>query len=148
MLPEILDPKLAQGLLDMSRQSYKNRYKNDLFSINLKRKLRLDLWHEPGVHKCPLCGKEMDNKGDHLFRCRNISKTAMHNKWKLGLNQLLQEILPLVKLIRSPTTVRDEQRGLVRKLKNTKVCPGDISFRIDHYLDETYWRTPLQRILI
>ena len=72
----------------------------------------------------------------------------MHNRWKLGLNQLLQEILPLVKLIRFPTTVCDEQRGLVQKLKNTKVCPGDVSFRIDHYLDETYWRTPLQRILI
>ena len=69
MLPEILDPELAQGLLDMSRQSYRNRYKNDLFSINLKHKLRLvDLWHEPGVHKCPLCGAVMDNKGDHLFR--------------------------------------------------------------------------------
>ena len=56
--------------------------------------------------------------------------------------------VPLVKLVRSPSTVRDEQRGLVRKLKNTKVCPADVSFRIDHYLDETHWRTPLQRLLI
>ena len=43
MLPEILDPKLAQGLLDMSRQSHKNRYKNNLFGINIKRKLHVDL---------------------------------------------------------------------------------------------------------
>ena len=72
----------------------------------------------------------------------------MHNRWKDGFRKLLQETLPLVKLIRSQSTVRDEQRGLVRKMKNTKMCPGDVSFRIDHYLGEKEWRTPLQRLLI
>ena len=43
MIPEILDPKLVQGLLDMSRSCYKKRFKNDLFGINLKQKLRLDI---------------------------------------------------------------------------------------------------------
>ena len=112
----------------MSRQSHKNRYKNDLFSINIKRKLHVNLWHGPRAHKYSLCGITIDNKGDHLFRCSRISKTAMHDRWKFGLQQLLQKILPLVKLMRSPSTFRDEQRGLVRKLKNTKVCPGDVSF--------------------
>ena len=43
MIPEILDSKLVQGLLDMCRSCPKNRYKNKLFGINLKRKLRLNL---------------------------------------------------------------------------------------------------------
>ena len=72
----------------------------------------------------------------------------MHDQWRDGLSKLLQEILPLVKLTRSPTTVRDEQKGIVRKLKSTRFCPADISFRIDHSLDEQMWRTPLQRLLI
>ena len=71
----------------------------------------------------------------------------MHDKWRDGIKKILEDILPLVKLIRSPTTIRDEQKGLVQKLKNTKLRPADISFRIDHYLGESEWRTPLQRLL-
>ena len=132
----------------MSRLFPQNRLKNKLFNINLKRKLRLDLWHEPGAHKCPLCGRDTDRKGDHLFRCTKISKIHLHNQWQDGLRELLKEILPLVKLTRSPTTVRHEQKGIVRKLKNTRFCPADISFRIDHSLDKQMWRTPLQRLLM
>ena len=112
-----------------------------------KAKLRLNLWHEPGRHKCPMCGMEVDKKGDHYYRCNRVSKTPMHDKWRDGIKKILEDILPLVKLIRSPTTVRDEQKGLVRKLKNTRFRPADISFRIDHYLGESEWRTSLQRLL-
>ena len=48
MLPEILDSKFAQGLLDLSRLHPQNRYKNELFSACLKRKLHIDLWHGTG----------------------------------------------------------------------------------------------------
>ena len=71
----------------------------------------------------------------------------MHDQWRDGLRALMQEILPLVNLIRSKTTVREEQRGLVRKLKNTRVRPADISFRVDHSLGESHWRTPIQSLL-
>ena len=147
MLPELLDRKFAMGLLDMSRLHPQNRYKNELFNVCLKRKLRIDLWHGTGRHECPICRKEMDLKGDHLYSCSRISKTPMHDRWRDGVKGILEEILPLVKLIRSPSTIRREQKGLVRKLKNTRFRPGDISFRIDHYLGETEWRTPLQRLL-
>ena len=89
----------------------------------------------------------MDLKGDHLYICSRVSKTPMHDKWRDGIKGILEDILPLVKLIRSPSTIRREQKGLVRKLKNTRFRPGDISFRIDHYLGEAEWRTPLQRLL-
>ena len=147
MIPELLDSKLVQGLLDMSRSNPKNRYKNDLFGINLKRKLRLDIWPGNSAIVCPLCKKAMDRKGDHFFRCKRISKTPMHDQWRDGLRALMQEILPLVSLIRSKTTVRDKQRGLVRKLKNTRVRPADISFRVDHSLGKSHWRTPIQTLL-
>ena len=67
MIPELLDSKLVQGLLDMSRSNPKNRYKNDLFGINLKRKLCLDIWPGNNAIVCPLCKKPMDRKGDQLF---------------------------------------------------------------------------------
>ena len=108
MLPEILDSKMVLGLLEMSRLHPQNRYKNELFGVCLKRKLRLNLWHEPGRHKCPICGKEVDKKGDHYYRCNRVSKTPMHDKWRDGIKKILEDILPLVKLIRFSTTVRDE----------------------------------------
>ena len=35
----------------------------------------------------------------------------------------------------------------MRKLKNTRVRPADISFRVDHSLGESHWRTPIQSLL-
>ena len=42
MINEILDPKYVQQMLDMSRIFAKNRLKNNLFCVSLKRKLRLN----------------------------------------------------------------------------------------------------------
>ena len=43
-IDDILDNKLGQGLLDMSRIPEENRLDNKIFSVMLKRKLRLNLY--------------------------------------------------------------------------------------------------------
>ena len=65
----------------------------------------------------------------------------MHNSIRDGLARLLEELLPLVKLIGSPTAILKEPRGIIRGLPNTR--PFDISILFDHLLGESAWRTPL-----
>lgn len=67
MIDEIFDPKYVEGMLDMSQIFTNNRLKNNLFCVSLKHKLRLSFWREPGDLKCPLCGKPIDKKRDHIF---------------------------------------------------------------------------------
>ena len=55
----------------------------------------------------------------------------MHDKWRDSLKQLFWNIFPLVKLIHSPTTVRDEQQGLVRTDRNKKAFHGVEGFVIE-----------------
>ena len=145
MIDEILDPKMGMALVDMSRIPHENRMKNDRFAINLKRKLRLDLWPGTGELRCPLCKCEFDRKGDHLFRC-DFNKTRMHHDFNKGWIKIAKKILPIVNLVSSETAVREEQPGLVRPLKQTQVKPFDSHFRIDHNLDDRTWHTPLTAI--
>ena len=58
MLEDVLDRKMSMAMIDMSRIPLRNRWKNDLFTILLKRKLRLDLWSSSD---CPLC-KQTDRR--------------------------------------------------------------------------------------
>ena len=142
MLPELLDPKYGMGLLDCSRIYPENRLKNDLFSINLKRKLRLDLWPGTGPLKCPLCKNDFDRKGDHLFRCK-FNKIRMHNGHNKGFSSICKKVMPLLKLVSSPTDIETEPSNMIRPLKGTRNKPFDTFFPVDHSLEDRTWRTPV-----
>jgi hypothetical protein len=109
----------------------------------LKRKLRLPLWPGTELPIC-FCGKRMDQYGDHCLSCQRHCKTPMHNSIRDGLARLLEEILPLVRLIGSPTAIQKEPRGIIKALPNTR--PFDFSILFDHLLDESAWRTPLFKL--
>ena len=70
----------------------------------------------------------------------------MHNQWRDGSEEVHQEILSLVKLVRSKASTENEQNCLIHSLKSSKVAPMDVAFIVDHYLGESLWKTPLFRI--
>ena len=88
-LNEILQPSTAKSLLEMSRTNASHRQKNQNFEINLKQKLRLELWPQEDVVTCK-CGQRMDLFGDHAFCCTHISKITMSNETRDSIIRLLK----------------------------------------------------------
>ena len=144
---DILHPNLAQGMLDMPRLNEKYHLENDVFSIMLKRKLRLPLYPGKGKLKCPKCKQNFDRFGDHLFRCKPCNKSQMHDGWRDGCEKIVcKEILPLVKLIKNENYTENEEEKLIPSLQNTNIKPFDLSFKVDKHIGEAYYKSPLQRI--
>ena len=142
-LREILQPSTSKSLLEMSRMDTAHRQKPDNFEINLKRKLRLELWPEDDVTMCS-CGQIMDNFGDHAFCCKTNVKTTMHNEIRDGIFNLFKRILPTAKLISTATAVEKELEQLLPLAPSLR--PFDVSVKLDHLLGDQVWRTPLNRI--
>jgi hypothetical protein len=57
----------------------------------------------------------------------------------------MQRILPIVKMIDSPTQVETEVHNIVPS-SLPRLKPFDLSIRLDHSLDTRCWRTPYNRI--
>ena len=145
-IDDILDNKLGQGLLDMSRIPEENRLENTIFSIMLKRKLRLNLYPGTGKLICPKCKQHFDRKGDHLFRCKHMSKTIMSNQWRDKTVDICKDILPLVGLITNASEIETEEKKLVTSLRNTRIAPMDMSFNVSHSTGDSCFRCPLDKI--
>jgi len=79
----------------MSRAEPSHRQNNQNFDINLKHKLRLELWPEDDVVTCA-CMPRMDRFGDHAFCYSHVKKTAMSNEIRDGIMHLFKRILPTV----------------------------------------------------
>ena len=127
----------------MSRTDASHRQKNQNFEINLKRKLRLELWPQEDVVTCK-CGQRMDRFGDHAFCCTHISKTTMSNEIRDGIIRLLKTILLTVRMISTTTAVEKELSQLLRRVPTIR--PFDLSIKLDHLLCDSAWRSPLNRI--
>jgi len=146
---DILHPNLAQGLLDMPRLDENNRLDNQIFSIMLKRKLRIPLYNTNEQLICPKCKQHFDVYGDHLFKCLKCvkHKKNTHNKWRDDVEKhVMKDILPLVQLIDKPSETENEKEKCIPSLRNTKIKPFDLSFRVNKNIGETYYKSPLQRI--
>ena len=141
-LGEIIQRGTAKSLLDMPRSDPANRQPNANFAINLKRKLRLELWPASDVVFCRTCGKQMDHFGDHTLCCHN--KTIMHNEIRDGIIRVLKRVLQTAKLIGSPTQVEREPRRILPTHSSLK--PFDLAIRICHLLIDGSWRCPWKRI--
>jgi len=74
-LLEILQPRTSKSLIEMCRAEPSHRQKNENFHINLKRKLRLELWPDDDVVTCA-CGQRMDRFGDHAFCYSHVKKNT------------------------------------------------------------------------
>ena len=146
---DILHPNLAQGLLDMPRLDNNNRLDNQIFSTILKRKLRIPLYQTNDQLICPRCKQHFDVYGDHLFKCIKCvpNKKITHNKWRDDVEKhVMKDILPLVKLIDKPSETENEKTKCIPSLRNTKIKPFDLSFKVNKNIGESYYRSPLRRI--
>ena len=63
--------------------------KSKNFQINLKHKLRLELWPDEEMVICAY-GQQMDIWGDDVFYCTIITKTTMTNESRDEIIRLLQ----------------------------------------------------------
>ena len=52
----------------------------------------------------------------------------------------------MVKLVKSPNEVESQKKKLVRSLRNTRTAPFDVSFKINHYIGESHFKSPLKRV--
>ena len=97
----------------MSRSDVENRQTIGNFVINLKRKLRLELWPNDEVVTCA-CGQRMDAWGDHAFGCTVVTKTTItSNDIRDGLIKLLRRLLTTVRLIANDSQVEQEVPSLL-----------------------------------
>ena len=141
-LGDLLDPKMAASLMDLSRTTVSNRRRDDDFRCMLKRKLRLPLWNDLETVTC-FCGKVMDAFGDHCLSCRRHCKTTMHNHIRDGLWELLKYVFPLARLCSTETSVDREPLNIVRGLPQLR--PFDISVFYDPMVVNSPWRTSITR---
>ena len=79
VLSKILIASSSYPIIGMSRSVPSHRRPNNLFIINLKMKLYLELFHPSNCPSC-LCGKTIDPFGMHTFYCTRVSKKIIHDR--------------------------------------------------------------------
>eukprot|EP00956_Cyclotella_meneghiniana_P043801 scaffold288090_cov76-Cyclotella_meneghiniana.AAC.3 len=84
VLPGILDRRTSMALMTMSRLEERQRVKNNIFTIALKRKLRIKIFDNEHHHVCK-CTKPIDDYGDHFLGCPICHKTTASNGIRDGI---------------------------------------------------------------
>ena len=81
----------------MSRSNPTHRKPNDIFIINLKMKLHLELFDLGNCPQCK-CGSTIDPFGQHIFCCRRVSKKVAHDRISIrdGMAPFVRTILILI----------------------------------------------------
>ena len=114
-LSEILIASSSYPILGMSRSIPSHRRPNDLFIINLKMKLYLELF-EPSTCPTCLCGATIDVFGMHTFCCRRVSKRMMHDRIRDDTAAVLCKVLKSAQIIGSGSRVDIEPKRTVVEL--------------------------------
>ena len=141
-MEDLLEPRMASSLVDMSRLEPKNRRQNGEFTVMLKRKLRLPLWPK---ERCQCsCGKVRDVFGDHVLSCNKHCKTPMHNNIRNGFFTLMKKLCLKVKFTSSEVMVEKEPERVLPELPS--LSPFDVAVTLDHMLNKQTWQTDLKMI--
>ena len=91
-LDEILISSSSYTLIAMSHINPLHRKPNDIFMINLKMKLHLELFPPDNCPKCA-CGLTIDPFAKHIFSCCRVSKMVFHNQVRDGCAPVLKDVL-------------------------------------------------------
>jgi hypothetical protein len=143
-LPALMNKRSSMALMTMSRSNEANRIKNHTFKTAIQQKLRLPVLDCHQEYRCK-CGLLLDAFGDYCLGCKVNHKTKASNGIRDEITKVFQRILPIIKMIDSPTQVEMElHNNIVPSLPRLK--PFDLSIRLDHSLDTRCWRTPYSRI--
>jgi hypothetical protein len=92
LLPSILSPQTSYPLIGMCRSVASHRLPPWIFTLCMKRKLRLPILDDAPRRKCA-CGRHPDKFGDHAFQCTRICKIGVHNNIRNGLPLVLTPAL-------------------------------------------------------
>jgi hypothetical protein len=95
------------------------------FQLALLRKLRLPL--SQIRNKC-LCGRPIDQYGDHFFSCLRFSKLLLHNRIRDTFFQVFKSLAPLADLTISKADVALEPTGLLPAYPTLR--PADVALRL------------------
>ena len=76
LLSELLITSSSYLIIGMSRNIPSHRRSNDLFLVNLKMKLHLELYHHFNRPTC-ICGTVIDPHDMHTFCCMRVSNWGM-----------------------------------------------------------------------
>ena len=125
-LQDILIPESSFPIIGMSRSLPHHRLPNELFIIQLKLKLHLEIFHPNNCPTC-LCGKKVDPHSQHIFSCVNVSKIAMHNYIRDASALPLTRLLKTANIIGPGSKVHVEPKNVIPQLPGAR--PFDISFR-------------------
>ena len=135
ILPGALSPHMSYPLIHMSRSNVKHRLSNFDFTIMLKRKLVLPIYHPASAPVCK-CGTTHDIYGHHHFCCVRISKKAAHNYInEYGLQPALQQVLPTAGIITTSSTVQTEAPHHITN--QPLLRPFDIEYQPNHTLGDS-----------
>ena len=126
ILSEILITSSSLPIIGMCRSNPTHRRPPDLFLINLKMKLHLELF-EPTLCPTCLCGETIDPFAMHTFCCRRVSKMAMHNRIVEDQAPFLQQILLTGGIIGKSSMMYVEPKNTVADLPGLR--PFDSMFR-------------------
>ena len=110
----------------MSRSIPSHRRPNDLFLINLKQKLHLEIHHPTHCPTC-VCGQQIDPHSMHIFCCQRVSKMLTHHRTRDGAEGPLGHLLITAGIISSKTQVENEPKRTVPSLSNAR--PHDLAWR-------------------
>jgi hypothetical protein len=131
LLPSILSPHMSYPLTGMNRSNPLHRLPNWMFSIAIKRKLRLPVYSTQNTPTCT-CSQIHDKWGDHAFKCRHISKKSAHDiirdTWATGL----QPALSTAGYIKTTTKLDVERRNI--HTSDIGAQPFDFSFDPDPHI--------------
>ena len=125
LLPSILSPQTSYPLNGMCRSFAPNRLAPWIFTICMKRKLRLPLFDSTTKPFC-ICGRRPDRYGDHVFQCKRICKIGVHNNIRNGLPSALTPALSTAGYLLPTSRFQVEPMLHLRSDPNAR--PFDIAF--------------------
>jgi hypothetical protein len=110
----------------MCRSIATNRLAPWIFTICMKRKLRLPLFDNTTKPFC-ICGRRPDRYGDHVFQCKRICKIDVHNNIRNGLPSALTPALSTAGYL-LPTSQFRVVEPMLHLRSDPNARPFDISF--------------------
>jgi hypothetical protein len=128
LLPSILSPQTSYPLIGMNRSNPSHRLPNWSFTIATKRKLQLPIFDHNNPPMCK-CSRRHDCYGDHMFKCKHISKKMAHNIIRDSWMTALQPALATAGYINQTSKLDKERTDL--PISETSARPFDISFDPD-----------------
>jgi hypothetical protein len=118
-------PFTSQALVNLPREVAAFRAPSELFSLVLKRKLRIPLY--TNLQQCP-CGQTIDLYGDHFYRCTKLHKTRLHHRLRDTVALITSHLAPTAGLTNSASEVILEPTGTLPQFPSLR--PADVCIHL------------------